>query len=147
MFIAETDMDSFKPEEYTGHIENAIKETGVETVLIGSNKNGKELASRLAAKLDSGCIIDVTDLYVKDKKLNAERVVYSGNAISVEQFNSKPEIVTIPSKVYSPSPKDDNRTGEILKKRFDIENYASKIVKIQDMQSDSYRELRRYFME
>jgi electron transfer flavoprotein alpha subunit len=135
VFIAETDMDSFKAEEYTELLENTIKETGEETILIGSNKNGKELASRLAAKLNSGCIIDATNLYFKDKKLTAERVVYSGNAIAVEQFNSKPEIVSVPSKVFDPLPKDDKRTGKIIKKKFDVEKYASKIIKIQEMQT------------
>jgi electron transfer flavoprotein alpha subunit len=135
VFIAETDLDSFKAEEYVGILENAIKETGTEIILIGSNKNGKELASRLAGKLVAGCIIDATNLYVKDKKLTAERIVYSGNAIAVEQFNSKPSIVTIPSKVFDPLAKDDKRSGDIVKKKFDVEKYASKILKIQEMQT------------
>ena len=135
VFVVETDIDSFKAEEYTGLLENAIKEIGAETVLIGSNKNGKELASRLAGKLDAGCIIDCINLYVKDKKLTAERVVYSGNAIAVEQFNSKPEIATVPSKVFDPLPKDDKRTGDIVKKKFDVEKSSSKILKVQDMQT------------
>jgi electron transfer flavoprotein alpha subunit len=135
VIVAETDIDKFKAEEYADLLQNAVKDTNAETILIGSNKNGKELASRLAAKLDSGCIIDCTNVYVKDKKLTAERVVYSGNAIAVEQFNSKPEIVTIPSKVYDPLKKDDSRTGDITKKKFDVGKYASKVLKIQEMQT------------
>ena len=93
-----------------------IKETKSEIVLIGSNKNGKELAARLAANFDTGCITDCTNVYMKDKKLTAERIVYSGNAIAVEQFTSKPEIVTIPSKVMDPLPKDENHKGDVIKK-------------------------------
>ncbi|HEC72552.1 MAG TPA: electron transfer flavoprotein subunit alpha/FixB family protein [Thermoplasmatales archaeon] len=133
--IVETDLKDFKAEEYTDYLYNVIKETGVETVLIGSNKNGKELASRLAGKLSTGCIIDANKIYVKDKKIVAERVVYSGNAIAVQQFNSKPSIVTIPPKVFDPLPRDDNRKGEIINKKFDIEKYASKIVKITEMKT------------
>lgn len=137
VFIIETDQQKFKAEEYAGFLENAIKETGSETILIGSNKNGKELASRLAGKLNAGCIIDAINIYVKNKKITAERVVYSGNAIAVEQFNSKPEILTVPSKVFNPLTKNDSRTGDIIKKKFDVEKYASKITKIQEMQTDS----------
>jgi len=133
--IAESDLDSFKSEEYSDIFVNAIKETGAETILIGSNKNGKELASRLAGKLDAGCVIDSTNVYLKDKKLTAERVVYSGNAIAVEQFNSKPNIVTIPSKVFDPMKKDEKRTGEIIKKKFTVEKSPSKILKVQDMET------------
>lgn len=137
VFIIETDQQKFKAEEYAIFLENAIKETGSETILIGSNKNGKELASRLAGKLKAGCIIDAINIYVKNKKITAERVVYSGNAIAIEQFNSKPEILTVPSKVFNPLTKNDSRTGVIIKKKFDVEKYASKITKIQEMQTDS----------
>jgi electron transfer flavoprotein alpha subunit len=137
VFIIETDQQKFKAEEYAVFLENAIKETGSETILIGSNKNGKELASRLAGKLNAGCIIDAINIYVKNKKITAERVVYSGNAIAIEQFNSKPEILTVPSKVFNPLTKNDSRTGVIIKKKFDVEKYASKITKIQEMQTDS----------
>lgn len=134
VFIAETDIDSFKAEEYAGILENVLKETGAEIVLVGSNKNGKDIASRLAGRLDAGCVIGCTNLYLKDKKLTAERVVYSGNAIAVEQFNSKPSIVTIPSKVFDPLTKDNKRTGDIVKKKFDVEKSASKVLKIQETQ-------------
>lgn len=135
VFIVETNIDSFKAEEYTGILENVLKETGDEIVLVGSNKNGKDVASRLAGRLDAGCVIDCTNLYLKDKKLTVERVVYSGNAIAVEQFNSKPSIVTIPSKVFDPLLKDDKRTGDIVKKKFDVEKSASKVLKVQEMQT------------
>jgi electron transfer flavoprotein alpha subunit len=133
--IAETNLDSFKAEEYTDILKKIIDETGSETILIGSNKNGKELASRLAGKLDSGCVIDCMNLYIKNKKLTVERVVYSGNAIAVEEFNSKPEIVTIPSKVFDPLEKDSKRKGEITKKKYDAEKHNSKILNVQKMKT------------
>ncbi len=137
VFILETELDTFKAEEYAGLLENVVNETKSETVMIGSNKNGKELASRLAGRLDAGCIIDCTNIYLKDKKLTSERVVYSGNAIAVEQFNSKPAILTVPSKVFDPLPKDDKRKGEIVKKKFDAEKSASKILKVQEMKTEN----------
>jgi len=135
VIVVETDQKEFKAEEYADYLENAIKETGAETILIGSTKNGKELASRLAGKLNAGCVIDANNIYVKDKKVTAERVVYSGNAISIEQFNSKPSIVTVPSKVFDPLPKDDKKSGSITKKKFDAAKYTSKIVKVQEMKT------------
>jgi len=133
--VAETDLKEFKAEEYTDILENIIKETGAEVVLIGSNKNGKELAPRLASRLEIGCVTDCTNLYVKDKKLTAERIVYSGNAVAVEQFTSKPSIATIPSKVFDPLPRDEKRSGDIIKKKVDVDKSASKILKVQEMQT------------
>ena len=135
VFVAETDLENFKAEEYAGFLSNIITEIKSETIMIGSNKNGKELASRLAGKLNAGCIVDCNNIHLKDKKLTTERVVYSGNAIAVEQFNSKPEIVTIPPKVFDPLPKDEKRKGNITKKKFDVEKSESKILKVQEMKT------------
>jgi electron transfer flavoprotein alpha subunit len=135
VFVAETDIESFKAEEYAGILENVVKETRADVVLIGSNKNGKELAPRLAARLGAGCVTDCTNLYVEDKKLTVERMVYSGNAVAVEQFTSKPSIATVPPKVFDPLPKDEKRKGDVVKKKVDVEKSASKILKIQEMQT------------
>lgn len=135
VFIVETEIDHFKAEEYSGFLENIIKETKSETILIGSNKNGKELASRLAGRLNAGCIIDCINVYIKNKKLTVERVVYSGNAIAEEQFNSKPEIVTIPPKVFNPLEPNSNHKGEVIKKKYEVQKYNSKIIKIQEMKA------------
>jgi electron transfer flavoprotein alpha subunit len=134
--VAETSQHQFKAEEYTSILQSIMKEHHNEIVLIGSNKNGKELAGRLAAKLDAGCVMDCTKVYIHDKKLTTERIVYSGNAIAVEQFTSAPQIVTIPSKVFDPLPKNPNHKGEIIKKKFDSEHSSSKILKVHEMKSE-----------
>ena len=121
VFIAETDMKDFKAEEYVDVLAKIVNETKSETILVGSNKNGKELSARLGGILNAGVVVDSNNIYVKSNKLIAERVVYSGNAIAVEQFNSKPAIVTIPAKAFEPMKKDDSRKGEITKKKIDAE--------------------------
>jgi electron transfer flavoprotein alpha subunit len=130
--VANIGMETFNAEEYTEVLTSLSKELNPVAVLIGSNKNGKELASRLAAQLKAGCAIDCTDVYLKDKNVTTERMVYSGNAIAVEQFSSKPGIVTIPSKVFEPLPKDDRRAGNVVKKSYKAKKSGSKIVNVQD---------------
>jgi electron transfer flavoprotein alpha subunit len=136
VYVAETDLHHFKAEEYARILQHIIKETNAETVLIGSNKNGKELAARLAALLDTGCVNDCTKIYMKDKKLTTERIVYSGNAIAVEQFTSFPQIVTIPSKMFQPLPENEAHKGDIIKKKVEVEKSTSKIVKVHEMKSE-----------
>lgn len=136
VIVAQTTQQQFKAEEYTSILLSILKDQRNEVVLIGSNKNGKELASRLAAELDAGCVIDATAVYLQEKKLTTERVVYSGNAIAVEQFMGSPQIVTIPPKVFDPLPKNPDHKGEIIKKTIDPEQSASKILKVQEMKSE-----------
>src|SRR4030042_2838786 len=137
VFIAETNLKDFKAEEYADILSKIVKETQSETILVGSNKNGKELAARLGGLLNAGCVVDSNNVYMKNNKLVAERIVYSGNAIAINQFNSKPAIVTIPSKAFDPLKKDNSRKGEITKKKIDGEKSNSKIIKITEMKSGS----------
>jgi electron transfer flavoprotein alpha subunit len=102
VIVVETPQQQFKAEEYTSILQGIMKDHGNDIVLIGSNKNGKELAARLAAKLNTGCVMDCTNVYLQGKTLLVERIVYSGNAIAVEEFTTAPQILTIPAKVFDP---------------------------------------------
>lgn len=135
VFIAETNLKDFKAEEYADILSKIIKDTKSETIFIGSNKIGKELSARLGGLINAGCIVDSTNIYIKNNKIFAERAIYSGNAIAVNQFNSKTAILTIPSKAFDPLNKDNSRKGEITKKNIDGEKSNSKIVKITEMKS------------
>ena len=135
VFIAETDLANFKAEEYADILSKIVDETKAETIFIGSNKNGKELSARLGGILNAGCVVDSNNVYMKSGKLLAERIVYSGNAIAVEQFNKTPAIVTIPSKAFDPLKKDDSRKGDITKKKIDFEKSNSKIVNVKESQT------------
>ena len=136
VIVAETSHSQFKAEEYTSILQGIMKDHGNDIVLIGSNKNGKELAARLAAKLNTGCVMDCTNVYLQGKTLLAERIVYSGNAIAVEEFTTAPQILTIPAKVFDPPPKQAHPHGEIVKKKIPAEQSPSKILKTQEMKSE-----------
>jgi electron transfer flavoprotein alpha subunit len=135
IYLVKSDLKEYKAEEYSSIIKEIITETNDEIILIGSDKNGKELAPRLAAQLQTGCVTDCTKVYFKDSKLTVERIVYSGNAVAIEQFNSPPCVLTIPSKVYEPLPADSNRKGEIITKNISSVSSASKIIKVEQMQT------------
>ncbi len=136
VFIAETDIDNFKAEEYANIFKKIVEKTKDDTILIGSDKNGKEFSARLGGLLNCGVVVDSNNIYFEDKKLIAERVVYSGKSIAVEKFNSTPSIVTIPSKAFDPMKKDESRKGDITKEKIDFEKSNSKNVKIQDLVSE-----------
>lgn len=135
VYAAETDQTDFKAEEYADILSKIIDETKTETILIGSNKNGKELSARLGGLLNAGCVVDSNNIYMKNNKLCAERVVYSGNAIAIEQFNTKPAIITVPSKAFDPLKQDTSRKGDIKNKKIDYEKSHSKITNIKEMQT------------
>lgn len=136
VITAGSSLEHFKVEEAADIMEVVIKEEAPEAVLIASTKDGKELAPRLAAKLDAGCISEAGKIYYDGGLLSAERGVYSGNGIAVEQFSALPGIITVPGKVFDALPADGGRTGEVVKKDMDLNDYGSKIVDVQTMRSE-----------
>ena len=136
VFVIDKAPQHVKAEEYTNILEQVIKDTKAETILIGSDKYGKEIAPRLAAVFKTGCATDCSMINWKQGSLQVERIVYSGNAIAVQQFTKPPYIVTIPSKVFDPLPKDEKRTGKVIKKSYSYKESPSKILSVKELQSE-----------
>src|ERR1700682_586564 len=72
----------------------AIDQAKPSVVLFGGTSNGRDLAPRLAAKLNVGVASDVDHLEWKDGKLRARRPVYSGKAFATVDVTGTPAIAT-----------------------------------------------------
>lgn len=131
VFVAEIENKDFNCEEYAEALAKVIKETSSSIILVGANKNGKELGPRLAGKLDAGCISEINNLYFENSNLIAERIMYSGNAVAKEQFISSPKIVTVPPRTFQKLDENINRKGEVIKKKIEVKPSLVKIVDIQ----------------
>jgi electron transfer flavoprotein alpha subunit len=68
------------PEVVAEAIARAAKQLHPAAVLIGATRIGREVASRLAAKLKIGCISEGFKLNSDGKSLTAERTVFAGKA-------------------------------------------------------------------
>ncbi len=135
VFVVKTDQETFKAEEYSDILVELMKEGEDEVLLLGADKNGQELAPRVASKLDTGCVSECTALYVENEDIITERVIYSGKALAVERFDSKPAVVTVPPKLFDPLPEDEERSGELIEKEIEVSPYPSKIVDIKEKES------------
>lgn len=139
VFIAETKNKDFSADEYGEILSKIIEEVNASIILIGANRNGKELGPRLAAKLNAGCISEINDLYFDNDNLIAERIMYSGNATVKEQFTSSPKIVTVPSRTFQKLDEDSGRQGEVIKKPIDIKPSVVKVINVQERESEDVK--------
>lgn len=131
--IAGEGQEHFKAEEYSEILTSIINELPAEIVIIGNTKNGKELAARVAGKMDVGCITGCTKLDLNEgKELVAERIVYGGNALAVQSLTASPQIYTMAPRVTDALPKDETRKGEIIKKEIAPSVPASKIINVRE---------------
>lgn len=74
---------------------NAIKNDAPDVILFSTSKNTRLLAARLAAKLETRVLGDITALSSGDEKLRVEHMVYGGSALRCEQVEKGPAVLLI----------------------------------------------------
>jgi electron transfer flavoprotein alpha subunit len=84
----------YLPETYAAAMKQVIDDAQPSVVLLGGSSNGRDLAPRLAAKLNAGVASDVDRLEWTGGKLRARRPVYSGKAFATVEVSSTPAIAT-----------------------------------------------------
>lgn len=70
------------PEVAAEALARAAKQAAPMAILIGATRNGREAASRLAAKLSVGCLSDGSKLGTDGSTLTAERNVFAGKVVA-----------------------------------------------------------------
>jgi electron transfer flavoprotein alpha subunit len=108
-------LKEFQADSYLSALAQLSQQHKPDLFLIGSTKRGKELAARLAACLNVGCVPDCLEVKIDDKgRLLVERMVYGGNAIVTQLFRTKPQIVTIPRRRFEKPEYKAESQGEII---------------------------------
>ena len=131
--------ERFQAEAYLGVLHDLASNYRPEIMLIGSTKNGKPLAARLATRLNVGCVPDCARLDVDDKRrLIGERITYGGNATATIAFRTKPQIATIPPRAFEkPEPKDHK--GQLIRLDVKTEEPKTEIVETRPLETSSVR--------
>jgi electron transfer flavoprotein alpha subunit len=129
----------FRVEPLVSVLHNLIQSYRPEILLIGSTRNGKPLAARLAERLDAGCVPDCTRLSLDEgRRLVGERMTYGGNAVAKIAVVSKPQIATVPSRAFE-KPTPQERTGHIVRPNVMIEPSSVEVVERKRLEASSVR--------
>jgi electron transfer flavoprotein alpha subunit len=133
------ELGRFQAEAYLSVLYNLASSYKPEIILIGSTKNGKPLAARLATKLDAGCVPDCARLSVDEHgRLVGERITYGGNASAKVTFRSKPQIATVPFRTFD-KPEPKKRTGQLVKLDVKVDLPRTEIVETKPLEISSVR--------
>jgi electron transfer flavoprotein alpha subunit len=129
-------LKEFRAEPYLSALTALTKQHLPDIILIGSTRRGKEIAPRLATRLEAGCVPDCTRLNLNDQgTLVAERIVYGGNATAKITFKTKPQIATVPPRTFEkPSPKP-SRTGQVVPVEVQFEEAKTEIAGVKQIEA------------
>jgi len=129
----------FEPEAYLGILHSLAEKYHPEILLVGSTRNGKPLAARLATRLNTGCAPDCSKLSVDENRmLIGERITYGGRAAAKITFTSKPQIATIPMRAFE-KPEMQSREGQVVKLDVKIEEPKTEVVERKPLETSSVK--------
>lgn len=92
---------AYSSDAFAAAIANAVKAKGATVLLAAATSTGKDVAPRVAARLDAGYAADVTGLCMAGGKLQAVRPVYAGKANATVDFASEIQVATTRPNVFA----------------------------------------------
>jgi electron transfer flavoprotein alpha subunit len=106
-----------------------------DVILIGSSRRGKELAARLAQKLNAGCITDATGIELKGSDLLVHRYTLGGNTVSSEMLQTAKKVISVLPKAFEKAPKSPGQ-GEAVEAAVTVKEPRVKIVETKTKAGD-----------
>jgi electron transfer flavoprotein alpha subunit len=119
-------------------MDKVVKQVMPSVLILGQTAIGRDLAPRLAFKLNTAATLDCIELAIdpQSKLLLQTKPVYGGNARAVYTSESLPQIATLRAKAASPLAKDDSRKGEIINVAAGLDPAAVKVKVTQKVKEE-----------
>lgn len=119
---ANEQLNTYTADAYAQAVQAVIAKAEPDVLLFGHTAIGKDIAPRLAARLQLGLVSDVTDLTVSGGEAVFTRPIYAGKAFQEKTFKGGKWFVTIrPNNIPMEEP-DRNRTAETIDVDVELKN-------------------------
>ena len=116
---------------YRDAIVNYATETDADYVVIANTTLGKDLAPRIAIRLNAGCIMDCIKLDTSSGELIATRPVYAGKALVDVKFKSSKKLVTIRPNVFKADASEDGGEIDLTVKEVTSPDLKTRVIEIK----------------
>lgn len=102
------ELEDYRTDAYTNVLAAWIPTADPAVILTGATSQGKDLAARLAARLDAGLAMDCTAVVLQDGVLTCTRPMFGGKIFAEVQIQGSPQIIAVRPNVMgiTESPKE-----------------------------------------
>lgn len=136
VYLAEApELAHYRTGPFTDVITGIINRYKPEIVLIGATGMGRDLASRIAARISAGLTADCTGLEInpEDRLLYQTRPAFGGNIMAtIVCRHARPQMATVRPRVFLKPEPDNSRAAEVVKVpvSLDERSILTKIVEV-----------------
>ncbi len=109
------DLANYSSTAYTDVVAGFAKETDAEYIIFADTALGKDLAPRVAVKLNAGCFIDCVDIKTSDGSVVVTRPIYAGKALMELTPKSEIKVISIRPNVFKPQEVDGGSLNLVTK--------------------------------
>jgi electron transfer flavoprotein alpha subunit len=127
LVVDSADFAEYNSDAYLQAMLKVVEQAQPKIVLFGQTNVGRDLAPRLAFRLNSGVIMDTVELAMDGDRLQGTRPAYGGNARAVNVVRADPQVATVRAKSQDPLARDDERSGATTKVDVAIDASALRI--------------------
>jgi len=96
----------FRVEPFASLVSKLAGEAAPEVILFPTTTRGRDLAAMAAIDLNTGVLVDVTEIEVVEGDILATRPVYAGKLLSKVKCSTRPQLVTLRGRAF-PKPEAD----------------------------------------
>lgn len=129
--LKNSDFANYTSSGYCEAISEYLKSVNTEYVILANTSLGKDLAPRLAVRLNAGCIMDVTAYTVSNNELILTRPVYAGKALVNVKFKSSIKVFTTRPNVFKAEITDSENLVNVSVKDITSPDLKSKVTEFK----------------
>ncbi|WP_096435995.1 electron transfer flavoprotein subunit alpha/FixB family protein [Alteribacter populi] len=112
--VVESDkLAAYTPDGYAQALQAVVEKVSPEGIVLGHTAIGRDIAPKLAARLNSGLVSDATAIEVAGDEVIFTRPIYSGKAFEKKVISDGLVFATVRPNNISSLEKDDSRTGDV----------------------------------
>jgi electron transfer flavoprotein alpha subunit len=124
--LKNSDLQYYSSSAYAEALSNYAKESGADILVFSNTAMGKDLAPRLAVKLNAGCLMDCIKLDTSGEII-ATRPIYAGKALVDVKLTTEKKVISIRPNVFKPEVADGSADAEIETKEIGSPDLGSRV--------------------
>ncbi|BCJ86727.1 electron transfer flavoprotein subunit alpha/FixB family protein [Effusibacillus dendaii] len=121
VFVVENEaLGNYVPDAYAKALETVIKESNPDVVFLAHSAIGRDLAPKVAARLEAAQVSDIIDVQIEGGKLVFTRPIYAGKAFTKNVINEGVVFATIRPNNLPASEPGAGRSANVVNVSVDI---------------------------
>jgi electron transfer flavoprotein alpha subunit len=123
-------LKDYQADAYLAAMESAVKEAPPRVLLFGQTSKGRDLAPRLAFRLETVAVTDCIELDIEpgSKRLLQTKPVFGGNARAVFTGDTCPRIATVRARAMEPAVPDTSHKGETIDIKVELPASRTRVI-------------------